>query len=88
MLFPTTTVGSFPKPDYLKKARSQFARGEISEDDPVTTLPAEFVMLGRVFGTLGGLFHHYKPDIDYSEHLMPVIGAAMSERAGTLKSSG
>lgn len=25
----TTSVGSFPKPDYVKKARSQFARGEI-----------------------------------------------------------
>jgi 5-methyltetrahydropteroyltriglutamate--homocysteine methyltransferase len=26
----TTTVGSFPKPDYLVKARSRFAKGEIS----------------------------------------------------------
>ena len=30
-LFPTTSVGSFPKPDYLKKARAQASRGEISE---------------------------------------------------------
>jgi 5-methyltetrahydropteroyltriglutamate--homocysteine methyltransferase len=30
-ILPTTSVGSFPKPDYLKKARTQAARGEISE---------------------------------------------------------
>ncbi len=30
MLFPTTTVGSFPKPDYLKKARTQFQKGKLS----------------------------------------------------------
>lgn len=28
-LFPTTTVGSLPKPDYIKDARRQFARGEM-----------------------------------------------------------
>ena len=28
----TTTVGSFPKPPHLEKARNQFARGEISAD--------------------------------------------------------
>jgi 5-methyltetrahydropteroyltriglutamate--homocysteine methyltransferase len=31
-LFPTTSVGSFPKPDYLVRARSDFAKGKISED--------------------------------------------------------
>ncbi len=29
-LFPTTSVGSFPKPDYLVKARSEFNKGKIS----------------------------------------------------------
>ncbi len=28
-LFPTTSVGSFPKPDYLMKARTEFARKKI-----------------------------------------------------------
>jgi 5-methyltetrahydropteroyltriglutamate--homocysteine methyltransferase len=31
-LFPTTSVGSFPKPDYLTKARAEFARGKITAD--------------------------------------------------------
>lgn len=30
-LFPTTSVGSFPKPDYLKRARAQATKGEISD---------------------------------------------------------
>ncbi|MBI4115935.1 MAG: methionine synthase [Candidatus Omnitrophica bacterium] len=30
-ILPTTSVGSFPKPDYLKKARLQLSRGEIKE---------------------------------------------------------
>jgi len=30
-LFPTTSVGSFPKPEYLKRARAEQSRGEISE---------------------------------------------------------
>src|SRR3712207_6049430 len=29
----TTSVGSFPKPDYILKARSQYARKEISRDE-------------------------------------------------------
>ena len=28
----TTTVGSFPKPPHLEKARNQFARGEVSAE--------------------------------------------------------
>lgn len=29
----TTTVGSFPKPDYLKRARSRYLRGDLSEGE-------------------------------------------------------
>ena len=32
-LLPTTTVGSFPKPDYLKRARSAVRKGKASEAD-------------------------------------------------------
>ena len=32
-LFPTTSVGSFPKPDYLMKARADFAKNKISRDE-------------------------------------------------------
>jgi 5-methyltetrahydropteroyltriglutamate--homocysteine methyltransferase len=32
-LFPTTSVGSFPKPDYLVKARSDFAKKKIDAEE-------------------------------------------------------
>ena len=31
-LFPTTSVGSFPKPDYLAKARADFNKGKITRE--------------------------------------------------------
>jgi ubiquinone biosynthesis protein len=40
-----------------------------AERDPVVSIPADFVMLARVFGTLGGLFQHYRPSIDWSRIL-------------------
>ena len=45
--------------------------------DPVIKLPAEFIMLARVFGTLGGLFQHYKPRIDYGRTVLPYLAKAM-----------
>jgi len=32
-VLPTTSVGSFPKPDYLMKARSEFAKGKIAHEE-------------------------------------------------------
>jgi 5-methyltetrahydropteroyltriglutamate--homocysteine methyltransferase len=32
-LFPTTSVGSFPKPDYLAKARADFNKGKITAEE-------------------------------------------------------
>jgi ubiquinone biosynthesis protein len=44
------------------------------QDDPVVRLPGEFVMIARVFGTLGGLFARYEPDLDFHRHVLPVLG--------------
>lgn len=53
---------------------------EQAESDPVDKLPAEFIMLARVFTTLGGLFVHYKPRIDVNSHLFPhLVGPALSQ---------
>ncbi|MEE4250452.1 MAG: AarF/UbiB family protein [Alcanivoracaceae bacterium] len=49
----------------------------MAEQDPVDKLPAEFIMLARVFTTLGGLFVNYKPDMDVNRYLLPhLIGPA------------
>jgi ubiquinone biosynthesis protein len=47
----------------------------LSEQDPVVRIPAEFVLLGRVFLTLGGLFQHYRPQVDYARFLAPVLAS-------------
>lgn len=49
---------------------------EAVRQDPVTTLPDDFVMLARVFGTLGGLFQHHRPRLDWARHVAPVLAAA------------
>jgi ubiquinone biosynthesis protein len=52
--------------------------GRFIESDPITTLPDEFVMLGRVFGTLSGLFVHYKPDVSATAQVLPVVFSALA----------
>ena len=32
-LFPLTSVGSFPKPEYIKKARARFVKGELTRKE-------------------------------------------------------
>ncbi len=45
--------------------------------DPVMSLPGEFIMIARVFGTLGGLFATYRPAVDFTTHILPVVGRAL-----------
>jgi ubiquinone biosynthesis protein len=47
------------------------------ESDPVIGLPGEFIMIARVFGTLGGMFARYRPDIDFARNIMPVLGSVL-----------
>lgn len=42
-----------------------------AEDDPVEKIPAEFILLARVFSTLGGMFTYYKPNLDVQKYLLP-----------------
>lgn len=51
-----------------------------AERDPVDKLPAEFIMLARVFTTLGGMFTHYKPNMDVHKYLVPhMVAPALSQ---------
>jgi ubiquinone biosynthesis protein len=50
------------------------------EDDPITKLPEEAVMLGRVFGTLSGLFLHYRPDVSAATAVLPILLMAIAQR--------
>ncbi len=51
--------------------------GRFIESDPIVKLPEEFVMLGRVFGTLSGLFVHYQPDVSATARVLPVVLSAL-----------
>ncbi|RLB41130.1 MAG: AarF/ABC1/UbiB kinase family protein [Deltaproteobacteria bacterium] len=48
------------------------------EQDPVVHVPDHFVMIGRVFATLGGLVMHYRPTINIQRALLPSLMAALS----------
>ncbi len=52
----------WPSPEVMMQQVSELL-GRL-EHDPVDTLPGDFIMLARVFGTLGGLFLHYQPNVD------------------------
>jgi predicted unusual protein kinase regulating ubiquinone biosynthesis (AarF/ABC1/UbiB family) len=60
---------SWPTRDQvLAEAGALLAQSAI---DPVTRIPADFVLIGRVFGTLAGLFQHHRPAIDFGAHVLP-----------------
>lgn len=62
---------AWPTPEQmLTRARDLLAQAEA---DPVDKLPAEFIMLARVFGSLGGLFLHYHPPLDMAARLLPLL---------------
>ncbi len=59
----------FPtKEELLEQSAGLF---EAAQRDPITRVPGEFVMLARVFGTLGGMLSHYRPHIDYASAVLP-----------------
>lgn len=49
-----------------------------AEGDPVVTLPDDFVMIARVFGTIGGLFLAYRPELDWNQRLLPTLTRALT----------
>ncbi|MGB8332516.1 MAG: AarF/UbiB family protein [Polyangiales bacterium] len=48
------------------------------EQDPVVRVPEHFVMIGRVFATLGGLIMHYRPTMDIQRIIVPTLMAALA----------
>ncbi len=67
--------GDWPNQAELMEQVALMAR--FIENDPMLRLPEEFVMLGRVFGTLSGLFLHYRPDVSAAARVMPLVLTAM-----------
>ena len=45
----------------------------MTRDNPIVTIPADFVLLGRVFTVLGGLLMRYRPRVNLFQLLMPQL---------------
>ena len=50
------------------------------EHDPVDKMPGDFIMLARVFGTLGGLFLHYQPQVDIAGLVLGYLTRPLDNR--------
>jgi ubiquinone biosynthesis protein len=61
------------KLDAIDPAASAAALLAAIEASPVVRLPRHFVLLGRVFATLGGLLLRYRPDIDPFRIIIPYL---------------
>lgn len=46
------------------------------QDNPVAHVPQHFVMLGRVFASLGGLVFRFRPKVDFFGLIAPALAAA------------
>lgn len=66
-----TSGGTFEWPTKEEVLEQAAELLDAANADPVVRIPAEFVMVARVFGTLGGLFSHYRPALDWQRHLLP-----------------
>jgi predicted unusual protein kinase regulating ubiquinone biosynthesis (AarF/ABC1/UbiB family) len=45
----------------------------MTRDNPIVTIPADFVLLGRVFTVLGGLLMRYRPRVNLFQLFMPQL---------------
>jgi len=70
-------TGTFAFPDRDTMLVELRAMLDAADADPVVRVPAHFVMIGRVFSTLGGLFMTYRPAIDYGRHVLPTFTRAL-----------
>lgn len=85
LLFAEALVGSFAtsakearfptKEELEEKARAILSA---AGSDPVEAIPAEFVMIARVIGTLAGLFTHYRPTVDIASYVLPPLARGMA----------
>jgi hypothetical protein len=45
----------------------------MTRDNPIVAIPADFVLLGRVFAALGGLLMRYRPRVNLLQLLLPPL---------------
>lgn len=67
------SAGEFRWPDKNELIEQATEVLQHAMNDPVEQIPSEFVMLARVFGSLGGLFVHYQPQLDFPRYVLPYL---------------
>lgn len=67
-----TALGDVDTAEQLSRA---FA---VAGTNPIAQVPEHFVMLGRVFAAIGGLFARYRPQLDLAAILAPHLSGARS----------
>lgn len=66
-------------PTQLEVLEQTTLMARFSASYPVVRLPEEFVMLARVFGTLSGLFLHYRSDDSMAASILPIVLMALTK---------
>ena len=51
---------------------------DLARRNPIVALPQDFVLLGRVLATLGGLIVRYRPSVDLATAILPALTRAMA----------
>lgn len=84
LFFADSLLGMLRDPERLQNigsaedlTRELEALLNAATDDPVVKLPADFILIARVFGTLSGFFMHHKPAFEPARCLLPAISEAM-----------
>jgi ubiquinone biosynthesis protein len=49
----------------------------LTRDNPIVAVPGDFVLLGRVFATLGGLVMRYRPRVNLLAIVTPYLLRAL-----------
>ncbi|HYD48133.1 MAG TPA: AarF/UbiB family protein, partial [Terriglobales bacterium] len=59
-------------------ARARFEQVlELTRLNPIVQIPGDFVALGRVFASLGGLLMRYRPNLDLAQVIAAALGKAV-----------
>ncbi|KAH0998214.1 5-methyltetrahydropteroyltriglutamate--homocysteine S-methyltransferase [Candidatus Tremblaya phenacola] len=90
LIFPTTTVGSFPQTEHIRKIRSQFKKGNLTQKEYITTLKTEvsFIIKKQAVYGLDVFVHGEVERNDMVEYFGELVEGFMITENGWIQSFG